>query len=287
MAERRNRFEVWAEGIDEGLQGVGGDPWNGIVSTGLRIPNLATPDVDSRYLFMLCGFELGERVKATIRGWRQLLTLGVVIPQVEAPSLFVEKEVDSSVFRFPDGNASYSLTHVDPDAMNSLVVGFPGAVRGAPNRLPVPNFAWRFAESPALLWETCSLNASGFYTDLIAYKPPNLGRPIGNSVAHLKVIHDLRTNWRTHGAWTSLDLEVEGPGFYALWASVRQTAGVDLSPLATQLNNVPCGLCDYQFVANFPPVNMGTSGVRYWRVGGALDVEIHEDASATTCRSGR
>lgn len=286
MGERRNRFEVWSAGIDEALQGVGSDPWGTIDCTGLRIPTLATPDADHRYLFILASFHLPERVKATIRGWRELLTLGVpVTPGGDASPLPIELPVTNPIFRFPDGNVSWHLTRVPPTVISSLVVG-------PPPILPVvPNLAWRMAKGPSLLYEVgTAVTASGFYVDLTSYVPPNHGRPYGDPVAHLKVAHDVRTDWRTPNAWRSLDCEVEGPGYYVLWASVAQTAGaLNLSGSSTALDKVSGGLSEWQFIAAFPPVD-GPPAVQspiYWRVGGALDVFIHDEASDTTKRTGR
>lgn len=287
MGERRNRFEVWAEGLDDGLQGVGSDPYGGPAAyTGLRVPKLATPDNAHRYLFMLCGFGLGERAKATIRSWRQLLTLGFEAGIGGSSAVLIEKEVESPVFRFPDGNVSYHLTRIDEDALTGNVVGTPPTTG---SRIPVNNLAWRMATSSALLYESVALRGSGFYTDLTMYVPPNQGKPYGDPVAHMKVIHDRRADWRAASAWQPLDLEVEGPGFYALWASVYQTSGLfNLGSLATTIDTVQAGLSDYQFMAAFPPGGEEpTPTVQYWRVGGALDVFIHEDGSDTTCRSGR
>lgn len=286
MGESREHFETWSFGIDEGLQGLGGDPWGTIAATGLRIPTLVTPDSAHRYLFLLAGFELGERDRATIRGWRELLTLGVSaggdVVGGDAPipiTSIIELPVTNPIFRLPDGNVSWSLTRIDPTTLNSYVVGPP------PIAPAISNFSWRLAKGPALLYEVgTAVTASGFYTDLTAYKPPNFGRPYGEPIAHLKVTHDVRTEWLTRGAWNSLDLDVEGPGYFAMWASVAQSSGLlDFSARSTTLSKVLEGLGEWQFLAAFPAVAQTSSSPIWWRVGGALDVLIHERASDARC----
>ena len=292
MGEPRNHFETWSFGIDEGLQGVSGDPWGTIAATGLRVPTLATPDASHRYLFLLAGFELGERDRATIRGWRELLTLGVSVAGTivsDNPTnitSIVELPVTNPIFRLPDGNVSWHLSKIDPTVLNSYVVGPP------PIAPPISNFSWRLAKGPALLYEVgTAVTGSGFYTDLTAYKPPNLGRPYGEPLAHLKVSHDVRTEWLTRGVWNSLDLDVEGPGYFAMWASVAQSSGLlDFSARSTALGKVQGGLSEWQFMAAFPAVLHTASSPLWWRVGGALDVLIHDragDTSECDVRSGR
>ena len=259
MTERLNRFEVWSAGADEQLQGVGSDPYGTLIRTGLRVPTLATPSLTTRYLFMLCGFKLGEGERANIVGWRQLATLGALVAVEDDPTL-AEMLITDPFFCLPDGNISWHLTQVGPVTLNKYRLG-PG-----PLDTRAQNFKFRFSHAPALIYKTATLTGSGFYVDLTAYTPPNNGRPPGEPLLHLGTFHDVRTPWNTSQAWHSLNLPVEGPGFFALWASVRQTAGnsVDFGTLT-----YPGGLSlESQFLGNFG------DEVVYWRVGGALDVEI-------------
>jgi hypothetical protein len=257
MTERRHHFEIWSVGIDEQIQGVGGDAFGGNAATGLRVPTLAsTPE--GRYLFMLCGFGLGEGSRATIVGWRQLLTLGAIATLGDSSgTMLIEQEVTSPVFRFPDGNVSWHLVKVGPELLESLVFGLP-PFSG------IENLAWRMSQTPALLAETITLPAlDKYYVDLTAYVPPNLGHPYGDSIGQCKTIHDLRANWRDDHAWSALNIPVEGPGFFCLFASVKQTAGVALTAPTNAQGTSP----EYQFISNYP-------SAIYWRVGGALSVEM-------------
>jgi hypothetical protein len=264
VTERLNRFEVWSAGADEQLQGVGSDPYGTLVRTGLRVPTLTTPDLQSRYLFMLCGFKLGEGERANIVGWRQAWTLGAVYTHTNGGTTtdFYEQPVVDPFFCLPDGNVSWHLTQVGPVTLNKYRIG-PGPLDNG-----AQNFKYRFAHTPALIYESAALTGSGFYADLTRYVPPRNGRPLGKPLLHLGTFHDARTFWQTSQAWNSLRLPVEGPGFFALWASVRQSAGVTLNASYVSPLN-PGGLPgEYQFVLNFPGL------VKIWRVVGALDVEI-------------
>jgi len=257
MTERRHHFETWSYGFDEQLQGVGGDAYGTPFFTGLRVPTLASPSVSNRYLFMLCGFQLAERVKARIVGWRQLATIGLV-----SAGNLLEQEILSPVFRFPDGNISWHLRMVPGDLLESLTGGLPPPIS------PTNNLAFRMSNTPALLYETATLTGSGNYVDLTAYTPPNLGRPYGEPVGQFTTLPDLRTPWRDAHAWSALDLPIEGPGFFALFASVKQTAGTSHAA-PTNPGGEPI---EWQFIANHPTAI-------YWRVGGALIVDIDDAAS--------
>lgn len=261
MTERLNRFEVWSAGADEQLQGIGSDPYGTVIRTGLRVPSLASSGTQNRYLFMLCGFKLGEGERANIVGWRQMWTLGAEYTHTNGSSTtnVYEQIVDNPFFCLPDGNVSFHLTQVGPVTLNKYRLG-PG-----PLDTQAQNFKYHFSHTPALIYDTATLSGSGFYVDLTAYTPPNDGKPPGQPLLHLGTFHDARTFWQTSQAWNALRLPVEGPGFFAMWASVLQSAGVTLNASPTY----PGGLApEYQFVLNFPSI------VKIWRVAGALDVEI-------------
>jgi hypothetical protein len=254
-------FEAASSGIDEFLQGIGGDPFGGSSAVGLRVPALATVSQFNRYLFLLASFSVAESVKATIRGYRQLVTIGKSIGSGSAPR-FVEQEVTSPAWRFPDGNVSFHLHRLGPP--NSQ--GFP---RPASNLTDLRSFAHNFADNPALLYGAYTIPAGdSFYTHLTGYLPPNAGKPWGTPLraGQQGTFYDLRTPWRTHGAWHALDIELDGPDTIALFASVRQTAGTVTTP--NTLANTPNSMPEEQFIAAYAP------GVVYWRVGGALMVEV-------------
>jgi len=259
----RRVSEITTTGVDEWLQALGGDPYGGSSSVGLRIPGLATTNTN-RYLFLLASFSIPTGIKARIVGYRQLLTLGVATsaPGEESPGRFVEQEVTSPFFRLPDGNVSWHIQRLGPPNAQ----GFPPGNRAEATDLR--SFKKKWSEGPALLYETAT-NPNQFYVDLTAYTPPNGGKPWGTPLraGEQGTFYDLRANWRDDRAWTSLDMELEGPDTVAFFASVRQSAGASAitapSPFFSE------GLSpEEQFLLNFP------SGVKYWRVGGALMIEV-------------
>lgn len=264
MTERRKNFEVWSSGADERLQGVGGDSFDTITASGLRIPTLATPKIKHRrYLFLLCGFQLAENVRATITGWRTWQTLiGAVPGGGENPAIKIEKTVDDPAFRLPDGNISYSLRMLNLRLLQNY------RFRQAPLPVNIQNFSYLMSQTPALIYGNgTTVAADGFYTTLTNYVPPFGGRVPGEPVFHYSSVHDPRAPWMTSNTWGSLDMPVEGPGFYGMFASVRQSAG---STKIAQTSGLPS---DWAFVA-------ATSGSAiYGRVGGALQVCIHERGS--------
>jgi hypothetical protein len=262
MPERLQHAELWSSGIDEALQGVGGDPWGGFGSTGLRVPTLASgqdPSPQNRYLFMLGGLWLPEGVVARIIGIRQLLTLGTV-QTFSGKKVLLEQEVSSPSFRLPDGNVSWHLTLVPPNIYDTLLADQqpPQAAAG------IENLAFRMTDVPALVYETISPSGSGFYFDLTAYTAPNQGRPWGQTIGGFSNFSDKRFPWGTNQGLHPLDLYVEGPGFLAGWASVAQTAGVTITA-PTDAGALPP---EWRFVAAY------TTSVLLWRIGMALDVEV-------------
>ena len=256
--------EINTTGVDETLQNLGGDPFGGSTSVGLRVPTLATPDANSRYLFLGASFSLGEGSHATILGWRQLETIGAVVTAggAETAERFVEMEVTSPTFRLPDGNVSYHLQRLGPPNAR----GWPQIP--ASNTTDLRNFVRRWADGPALLYETYTIPAGNqFYVDLTAYTPPGRGQPWGEPVGQLGTVYDLRTPWRTHGAWHALGIPVEGPGTFAMFISVRQSAGAT----GTGVTPLPGCMCEEQFLNSF---GASPGGVVYWRVGCSLIVDL-------------
>lgn len=292
----RRRFEIYSSGFDEFLQLQGGDGYGGSSSIGLRVPFLPTPalggggggssafgsnstPLDQRYLFLLASFNLAEGAKARIVGFRQLLTIGSkILPSpFSAGSVpaFVELEVTSASWPgFMDARSpSWHLRVIDPDQMPKT------RLLGTAAQANMRNFSFRFSQGPALLYEQAT-TPTPLYVNLTAYTPPNRGRPWGTAInADLGTFYDLKTPWRTHGAWTSLDIPVQGPATVAFFASLRQTAPstqfIVPSPTTLFVNGLAP---EDQFVKNFAqgnaPMGFTFSGAQWWRVGGALVVEL-------------
>jgi hypothetical protein len=258
-------IEISSTGADEFLQGLGGDPWGGKAAMGLRVPTLATPDSQHRYLFLLASFSLGEGGRATIKGYRQFSSLGTLL----SPTRFIEQEIQSPNFRLPDGNISWALRRLGPPN----AAGYPKSVPGAPD---LPSLKQYWADGSCLLYKDYTIAAGNrIYPQLLSYTPPNNGRPWGTDIkaGQLGTFLDQRTYWRASQGWSSLDIEVEGPITVAFFASVHQSAGgysVAGGPLT-----FPSGISSEEaFIGNFG----GGESPRpiYWRVGGSLIVEVQK-----------
>ena len=272
------RREIVTNGFDEYLALVGGDPDGSTTSMGLRVPTLATPagvaGLSDRYLFLLASFSLGEGECARIIGYRQFVSLGYAQsfgnPDGGTNGFrVVEQEVFSPNFRFPDGNVSWHLRTMGPPNAQQIPQQGSASMRSKGPDASCDSFVYQWADTPALLFGTGqSVPPGRIYPNLSSYTPPNGGKPWGTGIATgLGTFYDLRTQWRTHGAWTSLDIPVQGPDTIGFFASVRQTNPSTRPPLTLLSIKAPNGLsAEEQFLLNFP-------NAIYWRVGGALIVE--------------
>ena len=258
-------FEIATVGVDEALQAISSDPYGGSSWVGLRIPTLPTPSQANRYLFQLATFSLGEGERARILGWRQMLTILAVQGGSEGSApRYVEQLVTTPFWHFQDGDTSFHLQRLGPPATQGLPSNQP-----APNDLR--NFKYQRADGPALLYLSATV-PTPYYVDLTAYVPPNRGRPWGAALGELRTVYDQRTQWTTHGAWGSLDIDVQGPDTVGLFASVYQT-----NPSTRVALTFPGGVVypggvppEEQFLHNWsglttPPV--------YGRVAGSLIVQ--------------
>lgn len=260
-------IEIVSSGLDEYLQGFGGDPWGGSSAMGLRVPTLATPNKDRRYLFLLASITLGEGTTATIKGYRQFSSLGTTL----SAGRYIEQEIQSPNFRLPDGNISWSLRRLGPPN----AAGFPRAQ--APG-LDLPSFKKYWADGSCLLYQDYTIAAANrLYPQLTSYVPPNLGRPWGTSLSagQQGLMTDQRTYWRSSQAWSSLDVHVEGPDTIALFASVYQSAGT-YSVVAPPVNFSNGISSEEAFIGNFGAGSSEVPHPIYWRVGGALIVEVQK-----------
>lgn len=258
----RRVVEVATTGIDEWLQGIGGDPFGGSSSVGLRIPTLATTSRASRYLFNLASFSIPSGTKAKIVGYRQLLTLGAVVSAAgaETPGRFTELEVTSPFFRLPNGNVSWHIQRLGPPNNQ----GFP---ERAANTGDLRCFVQDYANAPALLYFDYTIPpGDAFYVDVTSYVAPNDGKPWGTPLraGQQTTFYDLRTPWRDAHSWSSLDMDLEGPDTVSFFASVWQ------SPGAPAIGGSSVGLSpEEDFINRFP------GSVIYWRIGGALMIEVN------------
>jgi hypothetical protein len=253
-------IEVFSEGIDEALQGIGSDPYSGMNAMGLRVPTLATPNMQSRYLFNACCIEMPENSRGCITGIRTFSSLGV--RQGTSPAVVVEQEIVTPGFSLPDGNVSWHLRRV------------PLTVELSKGPSDLDSFKMVMSKGPALLYQTAEVVGS-FYTALSSYSPPAGGRPPGDPVGGLGTFHDLRFPWRL--GWHNPNIPIEGPALYMLAASVRQSAGTFAGPAFNAAMPTPGMQPEIAFIANFGGQKSSTNtGVLIWRIAGALRVEVEE-----------
>lgn len=261
-------IEISSSGPDEYLQLIGGDPFGGTNAVGMRVPTIQLPAVagtaNNRYLFNACAFSFADGAKGRILGYRQLVTIGLSDVGSGSPGdapRFIEQEVLSPMFRLPDGNVWMGLRHSGGPNWQGIPFNTP-----APG-LPPNGTSFRVGMAPSLLYEDITLPAGDqFYVDLTDYTPPNGGRAWGTPLQSGNDFLSLQTNWRTWGAWHSLDIGVEGPDKIAIFISVLQGNPATRNRLAvpTYPTNLPP---EEQFLLNYPDAI-------YWRVGASLIVEV-------------
>jgi hypothetical protein len=265
----RRVIEIQTTGVDEYLQGIGGDPWRGTSYVGLRVPTLPTSTLDTRYLMNAAAFSIGSGADARIIGWRQLVTIG--FQQGTAASgetgnniRPVEMEVTSPVWRFVDGNVSHHLRSMGPPNGQGNPIFPQGPV-------DQPSFKLGWSLTPAVLYQTAA-GALPIYTNLTDYTPPNGGKPFGSPLyngLNFGSLYGLSTQWRTPDAWTSLDIPIKGPDTIAWFISVCQTDPATRTALTPpRAGFVACGIPPEEaFLQNYP-------NAIYWRVGVSLIVEV-------------
>jgi hypothetical protein len=272
--ECKRRWEIATTGFDEYLSTVGGDPDGQSTSFGLRVPTLATPvgANSQRYIFNGASFSVGDGACARIIGWRQFWSLGYAQPVTEGGDLtgayrVVEQEVTSTNFRLPDGNVSFHMRTLGPPNAQQIPQPGAGSVRAAGANCS--SFIYNWADTPALLFGTGQVPPPGrIYTNLTSYVAPNSGRLWGTGIVSKQgTIYELRTPYRTHGGWTSLDIPITGPDTVAFLITVRQSDPSTRPALVLPATFYPGGLSpEEQFLQNFPSAII-------WRVGVALIVE--------------
>lgn len=278
------RYEVATAGVDEGLQGLSSDPFGGRspVATGLRIPSFVnTPD--TRYLVLLAS-KVIQNTKTRVLGIRQGLEIGLNIgPQL---SLTVERPVTMLVttptFRFSDGaNVSW---HLVKESMDRRTVQRP--------LTETDSWAFQNSDTPAFLYQSftassvSSLGAPINYpVNLTGYVPPQY--PLDwQTIAGLKVLHDIRYPWQDDRAWDSIDERVDGNFRISLYASILQTnpatrPGIIYGGTIATDGTANGGPPEEDFIYKYTFGGEGPAvGPQFWRIYGSIlfEDEVAEDA---------
>lgn len=213
---RRDAFEVGSVGFDPSLQLVGSDPWGSANWSGLLVPTgaaAATPSYDRRYLFLLAWLRLdGSNRRGRIRGVRTATWLYALQKStVSGVSYPVYHKVRDPAWKSPLGNVSFSLRRIP----------VPGQ-RLPYNPLNGPSLSFRYANSPALLFES-----------LAPYVPPGGGLPPGEPLSPgLGTWYDDRFGFEGN-RWNACDIAVRGGCDIGLFAMVQQMPLSKAVPLPT------------------------------------------------------
>jgi hypothetical protein len=269
----RRRVELCSVGIDEALQGLAGDPYNGLSSVGLRVPSFVTAGAANRYLFQLCTFNLPEGINGWVRGFRQGWSLGTRLDVVGPPAgpRVVEQWVETPNFKLPDANISWHMRLMgknEPYGRPPLQEQVTDPLAGGDQR----NLAFRDSAGPGLLFQTVA-TPTPFYVQLTAYTPPLAGQPPGEGLTgELDTFYDLKTHWSESHNWHALDIRIQGPCRVGFYASVQQSNPDAQNGRVRLSTRPPDGSPEEQFLFDFPSAII-------WRVAGALVLEIddHEE----------
>lgn len=256
--EKRAVVEVVTAAYDDDALGVGTSPYRGDLSTtGLRVPALAsTPD--DRYLFRLAAAVVSQKRSVVLRGIRTLVTMRQEYLDEATHSTFVfEREVESPLWNFRDGNVSFHL------------------------RWSYPSQARRFAADadpahlPAMSPSSWGLDSALLYAPPAAvYTPLGGGIPPGRGVDYLGTWRDNRFPW--HRTSWDLQIPIIGPGVVTLYASVKQTNPTTRPQMPVFMNPVTDGWrVEDQFLLQH------TQAV-YGHVAGALTLELFPDTKDMT-----
>jgi len=275
----RRRIEIAAYGVDETKQISGTSPFGGASWLGLRVPTLATatiaaangtPPWQNRYLFLAAAFSVGAGSRCVLRGYRQYHAIGALLAPGEG-GIFgrpLIREVTTPGWSFPDATMTTHIRRLGPPNAQGLPKFRPSPLDGL-------NFRRGFSMQSALLYEAITLPAGDpYYVDLTAYTPPNGGRPYGTPLRdHPEggTILGLDTEWRSHGAWDSLDLEVEGPDTVCAFVSVAQTTTSAYATPAPSGNYGNGFSPEDQFCINAAQLSLAAIE---WTVGCSLIVEV-------------
>jgi len=269
--QRGTRQEVSTSGFDPALALIYGNPKNTPTGPGLIIPQ-AVPASGQRYLFQLSTFALNAGEIARIVGIRQYLSIAALPTTGSGATGYqyvLELPVTSVFWHFSDANVSWHLRRFSAQ---------PTLKRNTTNQ---QNLTYKTSNSPTLLY--VSPPSDG-------YTAPAGGRPPGTVlVPDLGSFQDLRFPWQSDRAWDlGVDIEVEGPATFGLFASVQQT-NPSTRPVLTLPGSLPGGTSggsfspEDLFILNFP-----TS--YYHRIAGSLIFETpsyyDDDDRPTWCSPG-
>ena len=279
LRQHRSRQRVSSRGFDPLLQGLGypGDPSADMLAAGLRVPYAPTgstggetPHVVQRYLFQLCSIGIGDGLWLTSLG--QLSILGseqkTGTDPATAPVFPNVIEQTSSAFRFADCH---------PIRWGVRRVRKPRTLWSGRNVLSTNSFAWRWSDSPALVFETAAFPAGDLdwkgtpdnYLTLTDYTAPGGGGVFpGEAVGDFGCFDSLEFPWNNPDRKAMDPVWVRPGGRLVFYALVDQsnpsTRAVQQVPAMFPLP--PTGMPENAFITDW------TSTIQF-AVGGWMQVE--------------
>ncbi len=256
--DKRALVEVVTAAYDTDALGVGTTPYVGdVATTGLHVPTLASSP-SNRCLFRLAAAAVPDKRGVVLRGIRTLVTMRQEYTDAQTGATFVfEREVESPLWAFQDGNVSWHLRWMNPSQSSRFAAD------------PDP------AHLPAMSPSSWGLDSALLYTPPAAvYAPLGGGIPPGRGVDYLGTWRDMRYPW-TNTDW-NLEVPIVGPGVVVLYASVKQTNPSTRAPMPTFMNPVIDGWRkEDQFLLQH-------SQAIYGHVAGALALELFPDVKDMT-----
>lgn len=207
------RSEIGSVGFDDFLQTIGGDPHNGMGSTGVLIPQLVANPGGERCRYLILGSTVELKPGDYVVGWRCALTLAAIIGTgagegPTAPFYRMERPIVTPFWRPQDAAYSFHLTY-EPMRPQTITQG----------PLDQESFVFRDAGGPAMLYETATIPAVPSrpgYLGLDSYTPPSM---LGQE---FHVTRDIRDPW-TKGSFEYLKFPITYPTRIRAYLSVLQT----------------------------------------------------------------
>lgn len=253
---QRTRVEIATAAWDVDKLGIGSSPGIGdVASSALRVPDAATVDQTSRYLFRLAVAEFPRNANATLCGVRQYSDLIVTgIAAEGCVGVPVHREITSPLWTFIDGNISWHLRWETTRYS-----------RGA--YAPVDP-----AQTPDMSASFLGNSAALLVQSVVPYAPPSAGRPPGSPVENLGTWRDMRYPW-SNTSW-DLHIPLRGPGRLVMYCSVRQTDVDTRCPIAVPSVGLDALGPEDRFVAAYEADELS---VRYGYVAGAITLDMFPD----------
>jgi hypothetical protein len=262
---------VSSYGFDPALCGLGGVAYNGgdQLADGLRVPTAPTSQLAQQYLFQLATMKLTAGQCVSLTGIGQLLTIGLDTNTGTPPIYPLKQNVTTPDWRFAD---------VLPVTWALRVVRQPPLIPFASsNVLSTDSFAWRWSDTPSLVYETATFPAGNLnwngtpdnYTALTGYTSPYNGQIIGEPIGDFGNWNTIAFPWNARVTPEFEPVKIEGPGAIVFYAQVPQTNPATRAKITVPgaFPVPPTGIPEEGFLADWP-------AAAYWSIAGSFEVML-------------